>query len=267
VYDNVTRSTTITVLPGGSFPSKIAVVDVETWWVDLNGNGVWDGMPTDANAIFGYLGAVPVTGDWDGSGTAKIGVYDDIGLWWVDINGNGAWDGTPTDANYWFGYPGAIPVTGDWDGSGTTKIGVYDPSAGLWWVDVNGNGAWDGTPTDANYWFGYPGAIPVTGDWDGSGTTKIGVYDPSAGLWWVDLNGNGVWDGTPTDANYWFGYPGAIPVTGDWDGSGTTKIGVYDPSAGLWWVDLNGNGAWDGTPTDANYWFGYPGTIPATGKW
>ena len=195
-------------------PDRIGVYDPSgLWWIDGNGNGAWDGTPTDANAFFGYLGAIPVTGGWDGSGTTKIGVYDDIGLWWVDLNGNGAWDGTPTDANYWFGYPGAIPVTGDWDGSGTTKIAVYDD--GIWYVDLNGNGAWDGTPTDANYWFGYPGAIPVTGDWDGSGRTKIAVYDPS-GLWWVDMNGNGIWDGTPTDANYWFGYSGAMSVVGKW---------------------------------------------------
>ena len=32
----------------------------------------------------------------------------------------------------------------------------------------------------------------MTGDWDGSGVTKIGVFID--GLWFLDLNGNGVWD-------------------------------------------------------------------------
>ena len=36
------------------------------------------------------------------------------------------------------------------------------------------------------------GGIPVTGDWNGDGTTKIGVFID--GRWFLDLNGNGVWD-------------------------------------------------------------------------
>ncbi|TAN39646.1 MAG: hypothetical protein EPN25_10740 [Nitrospirae bacterium] len=240
------------------------------WYLDMNGNGAWNGTPADALYTFGagLTGAVPVAGDWTGSGTMKIGVYT-AGTWYVDLNGNGAWDGTPTDAMYTFnaGLPGAVPVTGDWTGSGTTKIGVY--SAGLWYVDLNGNGAWDGTPTDSIYAFGggVAGAVPVTGDWTGSGTTKIGVY--TGGTWYVDLSGNGAWDGTPTDALYTFGagVAGAIPVTGDWTGSGTTKIGVY--TGGTWYVDLSGNGAWDGTPTDALYTFGagVAGASPVTGRW
>jgi len=43
-----------------------------------------------------------VTGDWNGTGTTKIGIYTD-GLWYLDINGNGAWDGEPTDKIAVFG--------------------------------------------------------------------------------------------------------------------------------------------------------------------
>ena len=49
----------------------------------------------------------------------------------------------------------------------------------------------DGVPIKTIH-FGMPGATPVTGDWDGSGTTKVGVF--LDGLWFLDLNGNGVWD-------------------------------------------------------------------------
>ena len=251
--------------------SSIGVYDNGIWYLDLNGNRAWDGTPTDGFYYFGggLTGAVPVTGDWTGTGATKIGVYWN-GIWYVDLNGNGAWDGTPTDGFYYFGggLTGAVPVTGDWTGTGTTKIGVYDN--GIWYVDLNGNGAWDGTPTDGFYYFGggLTGAVPVTGDWTGTGTTKIGVYVD--GVWYLDLNGNGVWDGTPTDGLYYFGggLTGAVPVTGDWTGTGTTKIGVYVD--GFWYVDLNGNGAWDGVPTDVLYpKFGgiFTTVVPVTGNW
>jgi hypothetical protein len=87
---------------------------------------------------------------------------------------------------------------------------------GVWYLDLNGNGAWNGAPTDGLYYFGggLTGAIPVTGDWTGTGVTRIGVYHN--GVWYVDLNGNGVWDGPPTDGLFYFGggLTGAVPIAG-----------------------------------------------------
>ena len=100
-------------------------------------------------------------------------------------------------------YPNYAPLT-------FTKIGVY--SNGTWYIDLNGNGVWNPS-VDKTYNFGFPGAIPVTGDWNGDGKTEIGVY--SNGTWYIDLNGNGVWDPS-VDAIYNFGFRGAISVTGEW---------------------------------------------------
>jgi hypothetical protein len=203
----------------GSGTAKIGVFNNGTWYLDLNGNGAWDGTPTDRVNAFGtgMVGAFPVAGDWTGTGTDKIGVYVN-GTWYLDLNGNGAWDGTPTDGLYTFGagIVGAIPVTGDWTGTGTAKIGVF--VNGTWYLDLNGNGAWQGTPTDGLYSFGtgLAGALPVAGDWNGTGIAKIGVS--ASGVWYLDLSGNGVWDGTPTDSFAIFGggLSGAVPVTGNW---------------------------------------------------
>jgi len=200
--------------------------------------------------------------------TDKVSVYRD-GIWYIDLNANSTWDGMPTDALYSFGggLVGAVPVAGDWDGSGVTGIGVYQD--GTWYIDLNGNGAWDGTPTDALYSFGggLVGAVPVTGDWDGSGVTGIGVYQD--GTWYIDLNGNGAWDGTPTDALYSFGggLVGAVPITGDWDGSGIVRIGIYDN--GTWYIDMNNDGMWNGEPVDVSALFGagLEGAYPLRGKW
>ncbi len=235
------------------------------WYLDTSGNGAWD-AGIDNSYTFGTAGNIQVSGDWNGTGGSKIGVYNN-GSWTLDMDGTGLF-GTG-NANYTFGVglTNAVPVTGDWTGNGTTKIGVYDN--GTWYLDLNGNGAWNGTPTDGMYTFGVglTGAVPVTGDWTGNGTTKIGVYHD--GTWYLDLNGNGAWDGTPTDGMYTFGagLAGAVPATGDWTGSGTTKIGVF--VNGTWYLDMNGNGAWDGAPTDAlkTFGIGVTGAAPVTGRW
>ncbi|TAN40735.1 MAG: hypothetical protein EPN25_06490 [Nitrospirae bacterium] len=217
--------------------------------------------------------SITVTSAKGGSATAvvtvfsspKIGVYSD-GLWYLDNNNNGAWDGPPTDLLYSFGegLAGAVPVTGDWNGTSQTKIGIY--ADGLWYLDNDGNGAWDGTPTDLFYSFGVGliGAVPVTGDWNGSGTTKIGVY--AGGVWYLDTNGNGAWDGAPIDTVFIFGgsLVNPIPVTGDWDGNGTTNIGIY--SDGVWFLDTNGSTV-EAFPADRiyNFGLGLVGAIPVAG--
>ena len=54
---------------------------------------------------------------------------------------------------------------------------------------------------------------PVIGDWNADGNDKIGIY--LNGAWYLDYNGNGVWD-AGTDKNYAFGTTGWIPVVGKW---------------------------------------------------
>jgi hypothetical protein len=237
------------------------------WYQDYNSNGAWN-TAIDKFLTFGTTGDIPVSGDWNGSGTSKLGLFNN-GTWTLDMTGSGALGAGNTTYSFGVGIPGATPVAGDWtgNGTGTTKIGVF--ANGSWYLDLNGNGAWDGTPIDAVYSFGtgLAGAIPVTGDWTGTGTTKVGVF--TDGTWFLDLNGNGTWDGTPTDAMYVFGtgLAGALPGTGDWTGTGSTRIGIF--ANGTWYLDLNGNGTWDGAPTDAIHTFGtgLAGAVPVIGKW
>ncbi|MFZ5998214.1 MAG: hypothetical protein ACOYW7_12115 [Nitrospirota bacterium] len=230
-------------------PSHIGTFRSGTWYLD-NGNGVWN-AGVDNVFRFGLATDIPVTGDWDGNGTKEIGVFRS-GKWYLDMNGNGVWD-PGVDAVYTFGMAGDIPVTGDWDGaldgSSATKIGVF--RAGKWYLDMNGNGAWN-PGIDAVYSFGLSTDIPVTGDWDGaldgSSATKIGVF--RAGKWYLD-NGNGVWN-AGVDLVYTFGMTGDKPVTGDWDGNGSTEIGVF--RNGTWYLD-NGSGRWE-AGTDLVFRFG-----------
>lgn len=137
-----------------------------------------------------------------------------------------------------------------------SKIGVF--RGGQWFLDKNGNKAWD-AGIDTTPAFGAPGDIPVTGDWNGDGTTKIGTV--RGNTWFLDKNGNGVWDAG--DVSYSFGIPGDTFVTGDWTGNGITKIGAV--RGNVWYLDMNGNGVWDAG--DATFTFGQVGDIFITGDW
>ena len=141
------------------------------------------------------------------------------------------------------------------------KIGVF--RSGAWYLDANGNFAWD-TGTDLVIpSFGQSGDTPVAGDWSGSGSYSVGVF--RAGTWYLDTNGNGQWDsGTDTVISS-FGESGDIPVVGDWSGGGKSEIGVF--RAGKWYLDSNGNGKWDSGVDTVISSFGQAGDIPVVGDW
>jgi hypothetical protein len=139
-------------------------------------------------------------------------------------------------------------------------FGVY--RGGAWFIDNNGNGAWD-TGTDTTYAsFGGAGDLPVIGDWNGDRTPQIGVF--RNGAWYLDANGNGGWD-QGTDTVYAsFGAPSDLPVAGDWNGDGSSQIGVF--RNGAWYLD-NGNGVWNPGVDVVYANFGAPGDIPVIGDW
>ena len=135
---------------------------------------------------------------------------------------------------------------------------------GAWYLDYNGNGAWNGAVTDRQFSFGNATMKPVTGDWNGNGIAEIGTF--LNGTWYLDYNGNGAWNGTPADKQYSFGNAIMKPVTGDWDGNGITGVGTY--LNGTWYIDYNGNGVWNGTGGgDRLYTFGNSSMKPVTGNW
>jgi len=189
-----------------------------------------------------------------------IGVFRN-GVWYLDMNGNGLWNPAYDTVTY-FGLPGDVPVTGDWTGTHKKKIGVFrnQGGVGVWYLDLDGNGIWN-PANDTFTYFGLSGDVPVTGDWTGTGATKIGVF--RNGEWYLD-NGDRAWAWGTMDRFSIFGLPGDVPVTGDWDGTGTTKIGVF--RNGVWYLDMDGDGWWNPT-NDTFTYFGLPGDVPVTGDW
>jgi uncharacterized repeat protein (TIGR01451 family) len=192
-----------------------------------------------------------------------------MGIWFLD-NGNNVYDAA--DKFRFFGLAGDQAVAGDWTGNGQTRLGVF--RAGLWYLDLNNNGQWDGVAGgDGIFAFGLPGDLAVAGDWNGDGRTKLGIFrcpSPGAGActWVLDMAGKFAYDPATARA-FSYGLPGDTPVVNNWNGaSNVDQIGVYRPmpnGLGLWIVDSNGSGGWE--PSDAMFWFGLAQDTPVVGNW
>ena len=223
----------------------------------------WGGQPRTR--------CTPITGDWDGNGTTTAGLacYTDTGWTWYRTNTNGS---SGSQSFGWGGTARAFcaPITGDWNGDGTTTIGLACPESGGWtWYRTNTNG-----PSSSQS-FGWGAATatttyPITGDWNGDGTTTVGLATHTSNGWrWQQTNFN-----APSGESANFGWGAAtlttaIPITGDWNGDGTTTVGLATHTSGGWiWRHTNFNtssGGW-------NYGWG-GGTLspqyhsPITGDW
>ncbi|MBF0559753.1 MAG: putative Ig domain-containing protein, partial [Nitrospirae bacterium] len=309
-YDSTNSTTSITVdIYDGS--TKLTSVTASTYRADLASYGggyhgfsyspgFSDGI---AHTIYVYysgtttqLGQSPMTTATCTSGgsttkaKSKIGIYRN-GAWYLDYPGTGTWAGCATsstdttkDECISWGWSGATPVVGDWNADGKTNIGAY--GSGTWLLDYPGTGTWAGCGTSSTdttkdtclSGFGWLSTdVPVVGDWNGDGRTKIGIY--RNGAWYLDYPGTGAWVGCgapadPTkDACYSWGWSGATPVVGDWNGDGKSKIGVY--GSGVWYLDYPGTGTFTscGAPSDTTKaacysGFGWNSTdVPVVGDW
>lgn len=120
-------------------------------------------------------------------------------------------------------------------------------------------------PADATFGFGAgtPGVKPLAGDWDGNGTTTIGLYNSATGSFFLrNSNTPGAADIT---INFGPAGVGAVPVVGDWDNNGTVTVGIFVPSSATFFL-RNSN-----TPGNADIAFQFgaaPSTqAPVVGDW
>jgi hypothetical protein len=241
--------------------------------------------------------SVPVTLSVLGANPSGAGIFrSQNGLFLEDSNFNRILEAPGADIQTLFSGSGMTPlagdiaVAGDWSGTGTTKVGIYRQSTGTWFLDFNGNGVFDGPIIDRQYQYGgLPNDIPVVGNWTGSGATKVGLFR-SGFLWVLDGGGTGV--NGPTDIVFGFGgstgcgtLPGIystepagscdVPVVGDWNGSGATKVGLYRAAPGtsqpfLWILDTTGAKAFVAsgpTMSEVFAFGGIAGDVPIVGDW
>jgi len=238
----------------GDGMAEVGVFVAGNWYIDLNGNGVWD--DGDLWAKLGEAGDRPVVGDWDGDGKDDIGIFgpewagdsravmSEPGLPDRQNETSGARKNMPPrphdtslghrtlkrtatgevrtdviDHVFYFGGSGDIPVAGDWNGDGVDTIGVF--MNGTWILDDNGDGRW--LPGETMVELGQAGDLPVVGDFNGDGVADLGVFRD--GKWMIDINGNRTFDSE--DLYIEFGQAGDMPVVADWNGDGIDEVGVY----------------------------------------
>jgi hypothetical protein len=133
-------------------------------------------------------------------------------------------------------------------GSGSTLAITTDP----WHVATDVVTTTYGNSTD----------LPISGDWDGSGKKRVGLF--RNGTWILDINGNGIVDAG--DKTVVFGQAGDVPVVGDWLGTGHIALGLF--RSGTFILDLSGHLSGIATGQgDATFAFGQGGDIPVAADW
>ena len=200
----------------------------------------------DVGLNYGIPSDYPVVGDWDGNGTATIGIYRTGSFYLRNSNTIGF-----ADMVFAFGTPGDQPIAGDWNHDGTDTIGVF--RNGTFYLR-NSNSA--GVP-ELSFGLGNPGDVGIAGDWNGDGFDTTGVFRPSNGI--IFLKNTNVTGFADVALNY--GIPGDRPVTGDWNGDGVDTIGVY----------RNGQFMLRNSNTvgfaEIVFGLGNPGDMPIAGNW
>ena len=244
-----TRTPTATPTPTRT-PAPLKELD--TTGVFRPGNGLLYLKNTNTTGFadvainYGLPGDYPVVGDWDGNGTATIGIYRNGTFYLRNSNTVGF-----ADIVFAFGLPGDQPVAGDWNGDGKDTIGVYR-NGRFYLRNSNSSG-----PPQESFSLGNAGDVGIAGDWDGNGKDTTGVFRPGNGLLYLkNTNSTGFAD---IAINY--GAPGDQPVTGDWNNDGIDTIGVY--RNGTFYLRNSNTIGF----AELVFALGNPGDMPIAGNW
>ncbi len=145
--------------------------------------------------------------------------------------------------------PNSLPVMN----TGSDTTGVFRPVNGLLYLKNKNETGF----ADAALNYGLPGDYPIVGDWDGNGTSTIGVYR-NGYFYLKNANTLGF-----ADIVFTFGKPGDQPIAGDWNGDGTDTIGVYRPYTGQFLL-RNSN---DEGLAEISFYLGNVGDVGIAGDW
>ena len=240
--------------------ATVALAAEDTVGVVDPATGVWslrDASGGTYSFYYGNPGDAPFAGDWNCDGIDTPGLYrqSDGYVYLRDSNTQGN-----ADLSFFFGNPGDFPVAGDFDGDGCDTVSVYRPSQGRVFI-INELGSGDGGlgAADLDYYFGNPGDVPFTGDFNSDGVDTVGLYRESAGLtYYRNSHTQGV-----ADFEFYFGNPGDRFVGGDWTGGGTDTPGAFRPSNATFYLkytNTQGN-------ADTQFRFGTSAMLPVAGRW
>ena len=113
-----------------------------------------------------------------------------------------------------------------------------------------------GAPTVEFDNFGTTPLVPLTGDWDGDGTSTPGYYKGGSFFLSNQVNGSSL------NSPITFGDPRGFPLSGDFDNDGRDDLAVF--RGGVWQFRAAATGSLSGTTFGAGTW---PGSWPVAGDW
>ncbi|MFH1919177.1 MAG: SdrD B-like domain-containing protein [Planctomycetota bacterium] len=188
--------------------TEVAVFVRGVWFIDLNGNGIWD--EGDLWARLGTEHDLPVTGDWDGDGKTDIGIFGPA--WEGDARAIAAEPGLPDSDNEPTGRPKNVPPAAE------------EATVGWRTMRLSSRGGLRADLIDHVFQYGTASDVPIAGEWNGDGVTNIGLF--REGSWYLDVDGSGQWSESDVYVDG-FGELGDLPVVGDFNGDGIDEIGFY----------------------------------------
>jgi hypothetical protein len=251
--------------------SDVGVFRNGSWFVinssGLNGPG---GFAGQTRTTYGQSGDIPVTGDYDGDGRSDQAVFrPSNGVWYIEnSSGVTGWSGNAGQTVVQYGAAGDIPMSGDYDGDGVADPALFRPSSATWFIlnSSNTTGA-GGVSGQTRLQYGATGDIPVSGDFDGDGLTDIALFRPSNNTWYI-VNSSGTTGagGFSGQTRIAFGANGDVPLSGDYDGDGTSDIAVFRPSNGYWYITNSSGATGDGGfQGQTRVQWGESGDVPVSG--
>jgi len=217
-------------------PSGVGVVDTTSglWWLRDPSTGA------TTSFYYGNPDDFPIMGDWDCDGVDTPGLYrqSDGFVYLRNANSQGN-----ADVRFFFGDPGDVPLAGDFNDDGCDTVSIYRPSQARFYIINDLGSSDDGLgAADIDYLFGDRGDQPFAGDFNGDGTTTVGLHRESTGLvYYLNSHRTGA-----ADDSFIFGDPGDRLIAGDWLGGGADSPGVLRPSQGkMFLIYTNTPGAAD----------------------
>ena len=220
--------------------------------------GQWhlrDAVGPATDFYYGNPGDYPIMGDWNCDNIDTPGLYrqSDGYVYLRNTNTQGV-----ADIKFYFGNPGDIPIAGDFNADGCDTVSIYRQTEGSVYI-INKLGENNGGlgAADYDYYFGNPGDKPFTGDFNGNGTTTVGLHRESSGfVYFRNTNTQGI-----ADSQFYFGDPGDRLVAGDWNNNGADSPALFRPSTTTFYfrfTNTQGN-------ADAQFEWGDPDWLPVAG--
>ena len=234
----------------------------ESWYIHLNNDTQNpDGTYSDDGLGWGFAPGI----EWG----VRVKAGQLIG--WTGDSGNAEWTGPhlhfelrdPSGAavSSYDSLRAAIPIPPSDplcpDGVECDSVAFQDAGGEFdFWADINSS------PVVNSFFFGNPGDVAFSGDWDCDGVDTLGLYRTADGFVYLrNANSQGV-----ADITFYFGNPGDMPVAGDFNGDGCDTVSLYRPSEQAFYISnaLGEDGGGLGA-ADYSFMFGNPGDKPFVG--